>query len=204
MANVQVDIGTKKRDSFDQNANSHELISPYQKYTDLLSNFNTDSTKNLDKTHHRRASSSHIIEEQNLLFNPNEFDDNTDNDNDLESKLSELPNINNNNNNKHNRNISHTSIDSRNADFLMLSPKNSNNSNNINNNSMNSPNNSNNLWACPTCTYQNNIQMVYCELCGCNKPTEPSLFKVKLRGNYYRYSILIYILWLYKYIQYRN
>merc|ERR1712228_764852 len=37
------------------------------------------------------------------------------------------------------------------------------------------------VWCCAVCTYQNNMLLGYCELCGCKKPDKPSIVK---RGVY--------------------
>ena len=34
------------------------------------------------------------------------------------------------------------------------------------------------VWCCSVCTYQNNMLLGYCELCGCKKPDKPSIVKV--------------------------
>merc|ERR1712228_776579 len=33
------------------------------------------------------------------------------------------------------------------------------------------------VWCCAVCTYQNNMLLGYCELCGCKKPDKPSIVK---------------------------
>eukprot|EP01083_Nonionella_stella_P092556 259152_1 len=33
------------------------------------------------------------------------------------------------------------------------------------------------VWCCSVCTYQNNMFLTYCELCGCKKPNDPSIVK---------------------------
>mmetsp|Transcript_20524 Transcript_20524/g.32665 ORF Transcript_20524/g.32665 Transcript_20524/m.32665 type:complete len:1240 (-) Transcript_20524:181-3900(-) len=33
------------------------------------------------------------------------------------------------------------------------------------------------VWCCSVCTYQNNMLLTYCELCGCKKPEVPSIIK---------------------------
>ena len=34
------------------------------------------------------------------------------------------------------------------------------------------------VWCCAVCTYQNNMLLGYCELCGCKKPETPSIVQV--------------------------